>query len=68
MAAFRLPPDVIDNAILQAPNQTSLALMQELAKSMCISRATVWRRLTRFMAFAFKHLHWVPQRLTDGQR
>jgi hypothetical protein len=35
------PLDVIDNAILQALNQTQLASVRELAKSMCISCATV---------------------------
>jgi hypothetical protein len=37
-----LLPDVIDNAILQAFNQTPFALVQKLAKSICISHATVW--------------------------
>jgi DNA-binding MurR/RpiR family transcriptional regulator len=35
-------PDVIGNTILQALNQTTFASMRELAKSTCISRATVW--------------------------
>jgi hypothetical protein len=40
------PPDVVDNAILQALNQTSFASVRKLAKSTYISCATVWRRLT----------------------
>jgi hypothetical protein len=58
MAAFRPHPDVIDNAILQALNQTPFASVQELAKSMCISRETIWQRLTGFLWFIVKHLHW----------
>jgi hypothetical protein len=61
------PPDVIDNAILQALNQTSLASVRELAKSTCISRATIWRRLTGSLEFVVKHLHWVSHRLTHAQ-
>jgi hypothetical protein len=52
------PPDVIDNAILQALNQTPFASVWKLVKFMCISRATVWRRLTGFLGFVVKHLHW----------
>jgi hypothetical protein len=36
------PPDVIDNTILQALNQTPFASVREFTKSTCISRATVW--------------------------
>jgi hypothetical protein len=32
--------------------------MQGLAKSMCISLATVWWRLTGSLGFVVKHLHW----------
>jgi hypothetical protein len=57
-------PDVIDKAILKAFNQTPFASMRELAKSMCISRATVWRCLTGSLGFVVKHLHW-PRYLPD---
>jgi hypothetical protein len=67
-AAFRSPPDVIDNVILQALNQISFTSVRELAKSTCISNAIIWRRLTRFLGFVVKHLHWVLHRLTDAQR
>jgi hypothetical protein len=60
-------PDVIDNAILQALNQTQFASMRELANSTCILCATVWRRLTGFLGFVVKHLHWIPHHLTDAQ-
>jgi hypothetical protein len=50
--------DVIDNAILQVLNQTPFASVRELAKSICISRATVWRSLTESLGFVIKHLHW----------
>jgi hypothetical protein len=50
--------DVVDNAILQVLNQTPFASVRELAKSMCISCATVWRRLTGSLGFVVKHLHW----------
>jgi hypothetical protein len=53
------PPDVIDKAILQAIHQIPFASMRELAKSMCISRAIVWRRLTGSLGFVVKHLHWL---------
>jgi hypothetical protein len=52
------PPDVIDNAILQALNQNPFASVRELAKSICISHATVWRRLTESLGFVVKHLYW----------
>jgi hypothetical protein len=52
------PLDVIDNAILQAINQTQFASVWELAKSMSISGATVWRRLTGSLGFIVKHLRW----------
>jgi hypothetical protein len=52
------PPDVIDKAILQAHHQTPFASVRELAKSMCISRAIVWRCLTGSLGFVVKHLHW----------
>jgi hypothetical protein len=48
-------PDVIDNAILQALNQTPFASGRKRAKSMCISHATVWRRLTSSMGLFIKH-------------
>jgi hypothetical protein len=57
-AAFRSPPDVIDKAIFQAFNQTLFASVRELAKSMYIPRAIVWRRLTGSLGFVVKHLHW----------
>jgi hypothetical protein len=57
-AAFKPPPDVINNAILQAFNQIPFTSVRELAKSMCISPATVWRRLTGSLGFVVKHLHW----------
>jgi hypothetical protein len=52
-------PDVINKAILQALNQTRFASVQELGKFMCISGATVRRRLTGSLGFVFKHLHWL---------
>jgi hypothetical protein len=61
------PPDVIDNAILQALNQTQFVSVRELAKSMCISCATVWQRLAGCLGFVVKHLPWVPHRLTDAR-
>jgi hypothetical protein len=42
--------------------------MRELAKSTCISRATVWWGLTGYLGFVVKHLHLVSHRLTDAQR
>jgi hypothetical protein len=66
-ADFRRLPYVIDNTILQDLNETPFASVQELAKSMCISTATVWRRLTRFFGFVVKHLHWVPHSLIGAQ-
>jgi hypothetical protein len=54
------PPNVIDMAILQALNKTLFASVRELSKYMCISRATVWRRLTGSLGFVVKHLHWPP--------
>jgi hypothetical protein len=41
--------------------------VHELAKSMCISIATVWRRLTKALEFVVKHLHWIPHSLTEAQ-
>jgi hypothetical protein len=32
--------------------------VREFAKSICTSRATVWRRLTGSLGFVVKHLHW----------
>jgi hypothetical protein len=55
---IQIPPDVIDNAILQALNQTPFALVRELVKSIYISRATVWRCLIESLGFIIKHLHW----------
>jgi hypothetical protein len=57
-ATFRPYLDVIDNAILQAMNQTQFASVWELAKSVCISCAIVWLRLTWSFGFFVKHLHW----------
>jgi hypothetical protein len=60
-------PDVIDNPILQALNQIPFASVQKLAKSMFISSAIVWWRLTRSLGFIVKHLHWPrcpPERCT----
>jgi hypothetical protein len=57
-AAFRPPPDVIDNAILQVLNQTPFASVRKLAKSMCISCAIVWWHLTGSLGLFVKHLHW----------
>jgi hypothetical protein len=51
------PPDDVNNAILQALDQTSFASVRELAKAMYISIATVWRRLTRSLGFVVKHLN-----------
>jgi hypothetical protein len=63
-AAFRAPHDGMDNALLQALNQIPFASVRKLAKSMCISRAIVWRSLTRSLGFVVKHLHW-PRYLLD---
>jgi hypothetical protein len=52
------PLDVIDNVILQALNQTPFASVRKLAKSIYISCAAVWRRLTGSLGFVVKHLHW----------
>jgi hypothetical protein len=41
--------------------------MWKLAKATYISTATVWRRLTRYLGFVVKHLHWVPHSLTEMQ-
>jgi hypothetical protein len=57
-AAFKSPPNVIDNAILQILNQTPFASVWELARSMCISCLTVWRHMTGSLGFVVKHLHW----------
>jgi hypothetical protein len=57
-AALRRPADVIENAILQALNQTQFVLVQKLPKSLCVSRTTVWRRLTDSLWLFVKHLHW----------
>jgi hypothetical protein len=62
------PPDDVDNAILQALDQTPFGSVQELAKPTYISTATIWRRLTRSLGFVVKHLHWVPHSLTEAQR
>jgi hypothetical protein len=64
--AFRPPPGIIDNAILQALDQIQFTLVKELAKSMCISIATVWRCLTKSLGFVVKHLHWIPHSLTEA--
>jgi hypothetical protein len=61
------PLDIIDKAILQALDQTPFASVRELAKAMCISTTTVWRRLTRSLGFVVKHLHWIPHGLTEAQ-
>jgi hypothetical protein len=61
------PPDVVDNAILEALDQTPFASIRKLAKATCIPRTTVWRRLTESLGFIVKHLHWVPHSLTDAQ-
>jgi hypothetical protein len=39
--AFRPPPDVIDNVILQTLNKIPFVSMQKLEKSICISTAIV---------------------------
>jgi hypothetical protein len=62
------PPDVVDNVILEALDQTPFASLRELAKAICILRTTVWRRLTESLGFIVKHLPWVPHSLTDAQR
>jgi hypothetical protein len=62
------PPDVVDNAILEALDQIPFASMRELAKTTCIPCTTVSRRLTESLGFVVKHLHWVPHSLTDAQR
>jgi hypothetical protein len=61
-------PDVVDNSVLEALDQTPFASVRELAKATCIPRTTVWRRLTACLGFVIKHLHWVPHNLTDAQR
>jgi hypothetical protein len=50
-------PDIIDNAILQALNQTPFASVRQLAKSMFISGIIVWQCLTGSFGFPVKHLH-----------
>jgi hypothetical protein len=63
-----LPPDVVDNAILESFDQTPFASVHELVKATCIPCTTVWRRLRECLGFIVKHLHWVPHSLTDAQR
>jgi hypothetical protein len=61
------PPDVIDKEILQALNQIHFASVWELAKSMSISGATVWRRLTGSLGFLSSIYTGLAIRLTDAQ-
>jgi hypothetical protein len=58
--------DLIDNAVLEALDQTQFASVRELAKPTCIPRTIVWRRLTESLGFVVKHLYWVPHSLTDA--
>jgi hypothetical protein len=60
-------PDVTDDAILQVLNQNAFASVQELAKCISIPTTPGWRRLTRYLGFVVKHVHWVPYRFTDVQ-
>jgi hypothetical protein len=62
------PPNVIENTILQALDQTPFASVPEFENATCISTAIVWRRLTRSLGFTVKHLQWVPHSLTEAQR
>jgi hypothetical protein len=52
------PPDVIDSAILQTLNQTPFTSVRKFTKSICISHATAWRRLTGSLGLFVKHLYW----------
>jgi hypothetical protein len=61
-------PDIVDNAVLEALDQTPFASVRELAKATCIPRTTVWRRLKASLGFVVKHLDWVPHSLTDARR
>jgi hypothetical protein len=60
--------DIVDNAILEALDQTPFTFLRELANAICILRTTVWRRLKQSLGFVVKHLHWVPSNLTDAQK
>jgi hypothetical protein len=62
-----LSPDVIEDAISRALNQSPFASVRELARSSYLPARIVWRRLTGSLGFIVKHLHWVPHGLTDMQ-
>jgi hypothetical protein len=61
------PPDVIDNSIIQILNQVPLEFVRQLAKSMCISSATMSRRLTDSLGLLSSIYIGLAMRLADAQ-
>jgi histone-lysine N-methyltransferase SETMAR len=72
-SVFQEPPEeapntVIENAIVQALGQQPFALIREIAKLTLIPPTTVYRRLTQFLGFVVKHLHWVPHSINGAHK
>jgi hypothetical protein len=61
------PLIIIDEVILDALDKQPFSSIRELAKLTCIPTPTVYRHLTCSFGLVVKHLHWVPQDLTEAK-
>jgi hypothetical protein len=61
------PHSEINNVIVQAFGQIPFASVKELARRLYCAPATVYRHLTGWVHFLFKHLEWVPHDFTTTQ-
>jgi hypothetical protein len=64
----KLPPIVIDNAILHAVDKQPFSSVKELTKRICIPTNTVYRHLTISLGFVVKHLRGVPHTVTNTEK
>jgi hypothetical protein len=61
-------PNDVDEVSLSTLAETPFASVRQLARLTHRSAVTVYRRLTQSLGFTARHLHWVPDFLSDTQK
>jgi hypothetical protein len=60
--------DSVNAAILKALTDNSFSSVRELSRLICLSTATVHRGLAESLGVTIRHLHWIPNRMSDDQK
>jgi hypothetical protein len=58
----------VNEAILLAFSHEPFSSVRQIARRTCLPRSTAYRRLVDSLHFTIRHLHWVPDKLSDSQK